>query len=114
MVLGAYPRRRSQLLAPFNASNRYCSLAVERYELCPLPDPAWKDYERDGNKETLVKRRVGFFRAIFVPSLATGLRDSEKRQMFADEFARRLTRRLSNRPEAYHSLTQTIVLAKGT
>jgi hypothetical protein len=92
--------------------HRHCRLAVERCELSPLPDAAWKDYEHDGNEQALVRRHVGFFRSIFVPSLATGLRDSGKRQMFADEFSCGLTRRLSNHPEAYHSFTQTIVLAK--
>jgi len=113
MVLGAYPRRRSQLLDPFKVENQYCGLTVERCELSPLPDTAWNDFEQDGNKETLTERHVGFFRSIFVPSLATALVDSEKSQLFADEFARRLARRLADEPTPYHSFTQTIVMAKG-
>ncbi len=113
MVLGAYPRRRSQLLAPFSSGNRYCGLTVERYELSPLSDTAWADYERDGKTEVLVNRHVGFFRSIFVPSLAMALEDTQDRQMFANELEQRLARRLAERPRPYHSFTQTIVLAKG-
>jgi hypothetical protein len=114
MVLGAYPRRRSQLLAPFHTDGQYCGLTVERCELSALPDAAWADYERDGKKEVLVKRHVGFFRAVFVPSLATALADTRKSQSFADEFEQRLARRLADRPTPYHSFAQTIVLAKRT
>ncbi|MGA8617195.1 MAG: hypothetical protein WB660_01545 [Candidatus Sulfotelmatobacter sp.] len=113
MVLGAYPRRRSQLLAPFSSGNQYCGLTVERCELSPLPDAAWTDYERDRETEVLVKRHVGFFRAIFVPSLATALEDTQNNQRFADELEQRLARRLAERPAPYHSFAQTIVLAKG-
>ncbi len=112
MALGAYPRRRSQLLAPFNTSGQYCGLTVERCELSELPDAAWADYERDANKEMLVKRHVGFFRAIFVPSLATALEHIQKSQSFAEELERRLAQRLADHPAPYHSFTQTIVLAK--
>jgi SAM dependent carboxyl methyltransferase len=113
MVLGAYPRCRSQLLDPFCSDDQYCGLTVERCELSPLPDAAWNDYERDSNQEALTKRHVGFFRSIFVPSLATALGDSGKSRLFADEFAGRLTRRLADQPAPYHSFVQTIVLAKG-
>ena len=42
-----------------------------------LPDTAWADYERDGKTEVLVNRHVGFFRSIFVPSLAMALEDTQ-------------------------------------
>jgi len=113
MVLGAYPRRRSQLLEPFHGYSQYRGLTVECCELSPLRDSAWEDYEQDGDQEKLIKRHVGSFRAIFVPSLAAALESGGKSQVFADEFARRLTRRLANQPAPYHSFTQTMVLAKG-
>jgi hypothetical protein len=113
MVLGAYPRRRSQLLAPFSSGNHYRGLTVEHCELSPLRDAAWHDYERDGDPEVLVKRHVGFFRSIFVPSLAMALEDARRSQSFADELEQRLSRRLAERPRPYHSFTQTMVLAKG-
>jgi SAM dependent carboxyl methyltransferase len=113
MVLGAYPRRRSQLLAPFGMEGQYCGFTVERCEVCELPDAAWADYERDGKTEALVKRHVGFFRAIFVPSLATALENPRRSEGFADEFELRLARQLADCPAPYHSFVQTIVLAKG-
>jgi S-adenosylmethionine-dependent carboxyl methyltransferase len=112
MVVGAYPRRRSQLLAPFSTNNPYCGLRVERCELSALPDAAWANYERNRNKEMLVKRHVGFFRAIFVPSLAMALADTQRSESFADELEQRLARKLGDQPEPYHSFVQTIVLAK--
>jgi SAM dependent carboxyl methyltransferase len=112
MVLGTYPRRRSQLMDPFDADQQYCGLTAECCELFPLPDAAWHDYERDGNKETLIKRHVGFFRSVFVPSLATALTRADKSGQFADEIEQRLARRLARQPQPYHSFTQIMILAK--
>jgi hypothetical protein len=112
MVLGAYPRRRSDLLAPFATDGQFHSLTVEHCELFGLPDAAWTDYERDGNKEVLVNRHAGFFRAIFVPSLAATIADKKKRDAFPDCLEKKLKRRLADRPAPYHSFVQTTVLAK--
>jgi len=35
-----------------------------------LPNAAWVEYQRDGDKEALVTKHVLFSRSIFVPSLA--------------------------------------------
>ena len=110
MALGAYPRRRSELLAPFTDS-QFRGLKVEHCELSAVPDTAWVNYERDGNKEVLVNRHVGFFRAIFVPSLASAL-PHEKNPAFTDGLEKRLKQRLSERPTPLHSFVQTMVLAK--
>lgn len=112
MVLGAYPRRRSELLAPFGNDGQFRGLTVEHCELHGLPDIAWADYERDGNKEVLVNRHVGFFRSIFVPSLAAAIPDEKKRSAFPDCLEKKLKRRLADRPAPYHSFVQTLVLAK--
>jgi SAM dependent carboxyl methyltransferase len=112
MVLGAYPRRRSQLLEPFEENGKYHGLTVERCEIFQLQDAAWEDYERDGNRQKLIQRHVGFFRSIFVPSLSTALREAGERQSFAEEFSDRLTKKLTECPAPYHSFTQTIVLAR--
>ena len=45
MVLGAYPRQRRELLAPFDATGQFSGLTVERCELSSLPDAAWTEYE---------------------------------------------------------------------
>jgi hypothetical protein len=112
MVLGTVPRRRSHLLAPFDSDHQFCGLTAECCELFELPDAAWIDYERHGNMKELLNRHTGFFRAIFVPSLATALADPEKPRTFADELQRRLKRKLAERPTPLHSFVQTMVLAK--
>ena len=112
MVLGSFPRRRSHLLAPFDGDHQFCGLTAECCELSELPDAAWIDYERDENMEELLNRHTGFFRAIFVPSLATALADPGKHRTFADEMQRRMKRKLAERPTPLHSFVQTMVLAK--
>jgi hypothetical protein len=114
MVLGAYPRTRSQLLEPFKENGRYHGLTVERCELFQLRDAGWEDYERDRDQQKLIQRHVGFFRSIFVPSLSTALGQAGTRQLFAEEFSGRFAKRLSERPAPYHSFSQTIVLGKET
>ncbi len=50
MVLGSYPRRRDELLAPFMKNGEFQRFIVEDCEIAPLPDPAWADYQMDGDK----------------------------------------------------------------
>jgi hypothetical protein len=114
MVLGTYPRRRSQLLAPFSTDGQFRGLTVEHCELSVLADVAWADYERDGNKQLLVNRHAGFFRAIFAPSLASAIADEQKRKVFPDRLEEKLKRRLAEQPMPFHSFVQTMVLAKGS
>lgn len=112
MVLGAYPRRRAQLLEPFRADGQFQSLSVEHCELFDLPDAAWTDYQVDGDLQALVSRHAAFFRAIFVPSLSSSISDGGKRHGFADCLEQKLKRRLSERPTPLHSFVQVMVLAK--
>jgi hypothetical protein len=82
-----------------------------------LPDTAWTDYQRDGNKEALVTKHVLFFRSIFVPSLGSALArvragHAEALGAFGDQLEQRLRRRLASQPVATRSFVQTIVLAK--
>jgi hypothetical protein len=112
MVLGAYPRRRAQLLEPFAREGQFQSLSVECCELFELPDAAWTDYQLDGNVESLCSRHAAFFRAIFVPSLASAISDAGRRLAFADGLEQKLKRRLCERPAPFHSFVQTMVLAK--
>ena len=111
MVIAGCPRHKSQLLEPFVATGQFCGLTVEHFDLSPLPDAAWADYNRDGNKEKLSARQAGFFRSIFVPSLASALADAGARPAFADGLEHSLQRRLADRPVPLHTFVQTIVLA---
>jgi hypothetical protein len=115
MVLGAYPRRRCDLLAPFQPRGQFRDLRVESCDLFTLADATWADYERDGDNEARATRQALFFRSIFVPSLALSLNefhDAEQRRIFADRFENRLKRRLANQPAPLHSFVQSVVLAK--
>jgi SAM dependent carboxyl methyltransferase len=117
MTVGNYPRRKRDLLAPFAANGEFQQLAVEACEMVELPDPAWTEYQRDGNKEALVTKHVLFFRSIFVPSLGSALvrvraGHAEALGAFGDQLEQRLRRRLMRQPAATHSFVQTIVLAK--
>jgi SAM dependent carboxyl methyltransferase len=112
MVVGAYPRRRSQLLAPFAADGQFHGLRVEHCDLAELTDTAWTDFQRDGNNEALTDRHVGFFRAIFLPSLASAITDEPRRNAFVQRFDSKLRQRLAERPVPYHSFAQIVVMAK--
>ena len=88
---------------------------MEQCEVIPVPDPAWADYQRDHDREKLAAKHTGFFRATFMPSLASALapdRGAEGRQLFIDRLADGLKRRLAAEPAPLHLLVQVIVLAK--
>jgi hypothetical protein len=112
MVVGAYPRRRSELMAPFHTDGQFGGLTVEHCELSELPDAAWTDYKRDANKGVLATHHAQFFRSVFVPSLASAIADEAKRNTFPDRFELVLKQRLTDQPAPLHSFVQTIVLAK--
>ena len=119
MALGTYPRRKSELLAPFERDGRFQHLSVEEFETAALPDAAWTDYERDGNKEALATKHALLFRSIFMPSLASALDrvrsgDAEALRLFGDRLEAGLRERVASQPAAMHSFVQTIVFAKGT
>jgi hypothetical protein len=119
MTLGAYPRRKCELLAPFEDKGGFQDLTVEACEMFTLPDAAWNEYERDGNKEAFATKHALFFRSIFVPSLASALDrvrsgDANALRIFSDQLEARLKRRIASQPRAMHSFAQAIVLAKQT
>jgi hypothetical protein len=119
MVLGAYPRRKRDLLAPFGGDGHFQHLTVEDIEMFELPDTAWADYERDGNREAFASKHALFFRSVFMPTLASALDrvrsgDAEALRIFGECLETGLERRVASQPAAMHSLVQTIVLAKRT
>lgn len=115
IVLGGYPRRSSELLAPFERNGQYCQLRVEHCDLTVLKDPSWADYERDGNTEALAQKHALFFRSTFVPSLAASLapgRSSAGQEIFADRLEEGLRKRLAGDPFPVDTVVQMMVLAK--
>jgi hypothetical protein len=92
-------------------------LTVEDFEMAVLPDAAWTEYERDGNKEALATKHAMFFRSIFMPSLASAIErvragDIEAVRIFGDRLELALKKRVASKPAAMHSFVQTVVLAK--
>jgi hypothetical protein len=77
-----------------------------------LPDAAWTDYQLDSNVEAFVSRQAAFFRAIFVPSLASAISDAERRKAFTHCLEQQLKQRLSEQRTPFHSFVQVMVLAK--
>jgi hypothetical protein len=117
MTLAAYPRRKRDLLAPFADNGTFQHLSVEDFEMSELAEPAWAEYQRDGDKEALAARHTHFFRSIFVPSLASALTrvragDAAAAGDFGDQIEQRLKRRLARQTEATLSYVQVIVLSK--
>jgi len=91
---------------------------MEDIDISELPDPAWADYEREGNEQALATKQALLFRAIFMPSLASALDrvrsgDAEALRIFGDRLEAGLMQRPRSQPTPMHSLVQTVVLAKG-
>jgi hypothetical protein len=112
MVLGTYPRRKCELLAPFDRDGQFQGLTVECCELSPLADPSWADYEHDRDAEALATKRARLFRAIFAPSLSCALGDAVTSHRFAERLEDGLKQRLLNQRTPVHTFVQTMVLAK--
>jgi hypothetical protein len=111
MVLSNYARTDAEIRTPFERDSRF------RIELCTIdtiPDAAWADYQVTGDGNKLAKRHARFFRATFIPTLATALHDrgAVARQMFADRLEIALTSRLSISPTALEIPIATIVLRR--
>ncbi len=115
MVLGSYPRRRRELMAPFEKDRDFQGLIVECCELTRLPDAAWTEFECDHDAEALAAKHALFFRSIFAPSLALSLTEvdgSDRYRSFSGDLERRLKRRVMNAPAPLHGWVQTMVLAR--
>jgi hypothetical protein len=117
MVLGVWPRRLADLVAPFAANARFESLALKESESRVVHDAAWDEYERDRDAPALAQKHSLFFRAVFTPSLASALTrvragDASAAHAFADRLTRGLKRRLEAEPAHMHSLVQILVVTK--
>ena len=117
MVLNVWPRRKADLVAPFDRLGRLGSLVLKDSETRLLRDAAWDDYEKDGNAHALAEKHAMFFRTVFAPTLASALTrvregDAAAFAAFADRLTAGLTRRLEAKPEHMHSLVQIVVVSK--
>jgi SAM dependent carboxyl methyltransferase len=117
MALNVWPRRMSELVAPFAVGGRFQSLALNATETRLLSDTAWACYEKDGDVETLATKHAMFFRAVFTPTLASFLGavragEPSASVAFADRLTRGLKCRLANDPSHINSLVQIVVVTK--
>ena len=117
MTLQAHPRRKRDLLAPFERTAEFQQLSVEDFAMSEVSDAAWDQYARDRDMEALTTKRALFFRSIFVPSLACALSparagNGEALATFADQMDQRLKQRLTSQPAEMRSFVQTILLSK--
>jgi hypothetical protein len=117
MVLGSHPRRKSELLAPFTKEGQFQQLVVEDCQIFELPDAAWADYQLDTDRQALAMKQAQFFRAVFMPSLASALTrvragDGEALNNFGDRLQQGMVSRLASQPASTDSFVEVIVLAK--
>jgi hypothetical protein len=115
MVIGSWPRRKRDLLAPFARDGQFFGLKMEHCETNLVADAAWAAYEQDGNKEALANKHASFFRATFAPTLAGALArnsDAERSRAFSDRLESGLKQRLASQPQPLNSLVETMVFAK--
>ncbi len=117
MALAVSPRSKRDLLAPFAADGSFRGLTVEHCDMKIVPDAAWLAYERSRNLRALTREHTLFFRATFIPTLASALgagRSEDERSTFANLLTAALERRLTDAPAPLDRFVATIVLAKGT
>ena len=115
MTIAACPRREQDLLAPFASDGRFHGLAVEYSDTLSVPDPAWVEFQRDGDAAAFASKRAGFFRAVFVPSLSQALaptRDARELLIFADRLEEGVRCRIASNPASLENMVGIITLHK--
>jgi hypothetical protein len=115
MTIAACPRREKDLLAPFGLDGLFHGLAVEHSSTLSVPDVAWIEFQRDGEAAAFASKRAGFFRAVFVPSLAQALaptRSAEERREFVDRLEEGVRRRIASAPAGLQNKVGIVVLNK--
>jgi SAM dependent carboxyl methyltransferase len=90
MALGVWPRRRRDLLEPFNGDGRHQGLTVQQCDTDILPDAAWAAFEENGDTEALATKHGLFFRTIFAPTLAGALERADSKATSDGDRQRRL------------------------
>lgn len=71
MFLGCYVRHNSELLEPFENGGQFQHLSAEDFAMFAVPDASWDQYGRDSDGQKLARAQAAFFRATFMPSLAS-------------------------------------------
>jgi SAM dependent carboxyl methyltransferase len=115
MVVGCYVRHKSELLAPFEDGRQFQHLSLEDFAMFAVPDAAWEQYLQDGDREKLGSAHGAFFRATFLPSLASALDcagDASDVRAFGDRLERGIRQGVAINPAPLEIKAQVIVFAK--
>jgi hypothetical protein len=115
MVIGCYVRHKSELLAPFENGGQFQHLSLEDFAMFSVPDAAWDQYGQDGDREKLARAHAAFFRATFMPSLASALDcsgDSGTVRAFSDRLERGIRQSVAINPGPVAIKAHVIVFAK--
>jgi SAM dependent carboxyl methyltransferase len=115
MVVGCYVRHKSELLSPFEDTGQFQHLGLEDFAMFAVPDAAWDQYSQDGDGEKLTHAHAAFFRATFMPSLASALDrsgDAGVVRAFGDRLERGIRQSMANNPAPLEIKTQVMVFAK--
>jgi hypothetical protein len=117
MVVPGRIRGRAQLLAPFGETGVFAGLTVEQCDIFPMPEAAWSAYCESGDAQALAADRTGFFRSVFVPSLAAALeptRPPSDSVAFADALAAIMERKMAAELRELPATGAILVLARQT
>jgi SAM dependent carboxyl methyltransferase len=115
MVVGCSVRHKSELLAPFENGGQFQHLSLEDFAMFAVPDAAWDQYGQSGDRERLARAHAAFFRATFMPSLASALDcsgDAGAVCAFGDRLERGIRQSVAINPAPLEIKAQVIVLAK--
>ncbi len=115
MVSGFYVRHRSELLAPFENDVQFQHLGPDDFTMFAVPDAAWAQYGQDGDREKLARAHAAFFRATFLPSLASGLDcsgDAGAVCAFGDRLERGIRQGVAISPAPLEIKAQVITFSK--
>jgi hypothetical protein len=115
MVVGCYVRHKRELLAPFENCGQFQHLSLEDFAMFEVPDAAWDQYGQDGDREKLARAHAAFFRATFLPSLASALdcsADAGAVRTFGDRLERSIRQSMAINPAPLVIKAQVMVFAK--
>jgi hypothetical protein len=115
MVVPGYCRSRAQLLAPFEETGTFHGLTMEKCDISRIAEDAWRSYLECGDAVRLATDRAKWFRAAFVPTLATALDPSRlptDRLAFAGALELALIRKLENALVEMPNTTAVMVVAR--
>jgi hypothetical protein len=115
MVVGCHVRHKRELLAPFENDVQFQHLGLDDFAMFAVPDAAWIQYGQDRDREKLARAHAAFFRATFMPSLASALDrpgDGSAARAFSDRLERGIRQGVAISPAPVEIKAQVIMFSK--